>query len=245
MRRTTSIFALALWPLLGHAAYNLNDVAITCSDALTVSTAAKLSVQCTGDLSVSGKGGGARLMADESITLSATGNLSLSNLSVVSPQIALQVTNGQLSLAPDVVLFSSFDTPIAPPVVTLVAGEVTLRPSMGNGTPGLVITQDGGSLDLVGGTLLNQPVLTPVSGSGTLTLNGGGATLTYQAPTLPTEQLTTVAAPPVITHIDLPSLSDASLPLAAVPEPTTTTLTAVGLIGLLAQLRRRRHKLAR
>lgn len=51
---------LAMAPSLGHAAYSLDHVTATCSESLTILRGESLSLQCTGDLSMSDDGDNTR-----------------------------------------------------------------------------------------------------------------------------------------------------------------------------------------
>jgi hypothetical protein len=157
MRRLLPLaFALALPPTIGHAAFSLTDVDITCSDALTVQEGSALSYACTGNLSLSGTGTQSSIQADDSITLSATGNLSLTDLTLTSHSISLITQGGSISLLGDVAVMSdagqnvipifqgfpgsaaiSIGTPSAPPitnpypVIIQDAGTVLISPDAG------------------------------------------------------------------------------------------------------------------
>lgn|GEM_PF-7126069 len=65
----------------------------TCSESLTILQGESLSFQCTGDLSVSGDGDNVRLLADRSVSLSATGRLSVDRLNIISPEILLNAVD--------------------------------------------------------------------------------------------------------------------------------------------------------
>ena len=122
---STMLLVLALTPILGHAAYSLDNVTASCSDALTISQSGGVSFQCMGNFTLTGEGDAARLFSDSAITLSASGDLILKHLSILSPHIQL-LSTGQVTIGSDVRLS-------APQLGALVvagsssAGTVTLN----------------------------------------------------------------------------------------------------------------------
>ncbi|MDO9005267.1 MAG: PEP-CTERM sorting domain-containing protein [Aquabacterium sp.] len=145
------VLAMALGPSLGHAADSLEHVTATCSESLTILRGESLSFQCTGDLSVYGNGDHVRLLADRSVSLSATGHLSVDRLQIISPEILLNA-GGSVDIGRNVVLFTAERDPNRPPSVRLVSGSVSIRPE-----------------------------LTPIAGSLTLSSQGGAGTLNWSA----------------------------------------------------------------
>jgi len=89
---TASACALALGALASpaQAAFQLNHIGLQCSDALVVQEADAYVLSCAGDFSLQGLDGQqGSLLADTSITLSATGRLSLRDVLLQAPRIAL------------------------------------------------------------------------------------------------------------------------------------------------------------
>lgn len=160
MRRLLPVLlAIGLAPTLGHAAFGIDRVSVSCSDTLTVTEGDALSLGCLGNLSLTGQGSDARLFADTSILLSAVGNVDLSGLSLVSPKIELTTTNGTISLSTDVLFFNQ---PVGTaPSVTLSAGGRAIRPELREPVSGSsTFTMDGGDVTL------NWSLVTKVPGSG-------------------------------------------------------------------------------
>ena len=184
---------IALLPALGHAAYSLDHVTATCSESLTILRGESLSFQCTGDLSVSGDGDNVRLLADRSVSLSATGHLSVDRLNIISPEILLNA-GGAVNIGRSVVLFTAERDPNRPPSVRLTSGGISLRPEL---TPsaGVLVTQNRSDLiinwtafDVSSGGTVNVRqgpsglALVPEPGAWLLTLAGiAGVALTRQA----------------------------------------------------------------
>lgn len=135
---TTLVLAMAAAPSLGLAAYSFDNVTATCSQSLTILQGESLSFQCTGDLSVSGNGDQVRLLADRSVSLSATGRLSVDHLQIISPEVLL-IAGGAVDIGRNVVLFTPERDPNRPPSVHLTSGSISIRPEL---------TPIGGSLTL-------------------------------------------------------------------------------------------------
>lgn len=72
-----------------RAAFQLNNVGLQCSESLVVQEGDAYVLSCTGDLSLQGLGGQGSFQADTSITLNATGSLSLMDVLLRAPNIAL------------------------------------------------------------------------------------------------------------------------------------------------------------
>lgn len=126
--RTAAALAFALAPVLAQAAYGIDHITATCSDSLTLSEGDALSFQCQGNLTLTGDGDQARLFADQSLSLSATGELILSHLALVSPTISL--SGGNVRIGQDVVFFSESGPSTPPPAVQISTGAITLNPHL-------------------------------------------------------------------------------------------------------------------
>jgi len=72
-----------------QAAFQLNNVGLQCSESLVVQEGDAYVLSCTGDLSLQGLGGQGSFQADTSITLNATGSLSLIDVLLQAPSIFL------------------------------------------------------------------------------------------------------------------------------------------------------------
>ena len=187
----TIVLAMALAPSLGHAAYSLDHVTATCSESLTILQGESLSFQCTGDLSVSGDGDNVRLLADRSVSLSATGRLSVDRLQIISPEILLNA-GGSVDIGHNVVLFTAARDPNRPPSVRLTSGGISLRPELTPIAGSLAVSAshagvlNWSAFDVVYSTVqLQQPPglgLVPEPGAWLLTLAGiAGVALTQRA----------------------------------------------------------------
>ena len=214
------LLVLALTPTLGHAAYSLDNVTASCSDALTISQSGGVSFQCMGNFTLTGEGDAARLFSDSAITLSATGDLILKHLSILSPHIQL-LSNGQLSIGSDVTLSTRggpivLAVPLRDNQLIVQSGsdlsvsggaDQTVRFVQPSNPPrGAVVSLGGGDVNV------RQPgalVVAGASAAGIVTLDGGASHLTWNV----------------------------SPSAGVVPEPATALLTLLGLSGLL--LRRR------
>lgn len=72
-----------------QAAFQISNVGLQCSESLVVQEGDAYVLSCTGDLSLQGLGGQGSFQADTSITLNATGSLSLIDVLLQAPNIAL------------------------------------------------------------------------------------------------------------------------------------------------------------
>ncbi|RZI79860.1 MAG: hypothetical protein EOP38_24230 [Rubrivivax sp.] len=177
MRHSPSAAILAiiatLIPTLVHAAFSLDHVAATCSATLSIQEGEELSFQCPGNLSLTGDHVGASLSGNRSITLSATGDLVLNQLSLISPDIQLR-SGGALRIGQDVAFFTDQTGGLLPPTVRLTSGDVSIRPPL---TPisGLIVSNQS-----AGGVLTwnVSPVVVPEPTVGFLALAGLGAVAT-------------------------------------------------------------------
>jgi MYXO-CTERM domain-containing protein len=149
--------ALALAPVLGHAANSLDHVTVTCSESLTILQGEDLSFQCTGDLSVSGDADDVRLLADRSVSLSATGSLSIDRLQIASPEVRLNAV-GSVDVGGSLILFASERAPHRPPVLLVNSGGIVFQPDLRPVAGSLVLTsQAGGALTWTAVTVSNVP----------------------------------------------------------------------------------------
>jgi len=175
MRRTATVLAWAWLPALGHAAVSVNEVRFDCTEALVINADGLASYTCQGDFSVTGTADDALLQSDTGISLSVTGNLVLSHLKLVAPQIKLITAGGRLSIAPDVVLLGAPGTPTTPPAVTLQTGELIRPPAADSGAGGTLIVGGRGDVTLaVADPISASPQLTTVPEPGALALAAAG-----------------------------------------------------------------------
>lgn len=143
MRRVLpTLFALALSPALCHAAVYFDRVNVACTQSLTVNQGDALSLSCMGDLTLSGEDSTASLTAAQSITLTATGDVQLARLNLVSPLIDIRTTEGRISIADDVQLFSQPGGGRAPDL-TLQAGGSQTRPPLFESASGSLFVRSG------------------------------------------------------------------------------------------------------
>lgn len=166
--------ALAMAPVLSQASQGLDHVTAACSESLTIPQGDDLSFQCTGDLSVSGDADEVRLLADHSVSLSATGRLSVDRLHIVSPEIRLNA-GGSVDIGRGVVLFTSERDLNRPPVVLVNSGGIVFQPDLRPVAGSAVLTsQPGGTLTWTAATVSNVPepavALLAAAGLGTLLL---------------------------------------------------------------------------
>ncbi len=84
-----SFTALSTVATPAQAAFQLSNVGLQCSESLVVQEGDAYVLSCVGDLNVQGLGGTGSFQADTSITLNATGNLSLTDLQLQAPSIFL------------------------------------------------------------------------------------------------------------------------------------------------------------
>lgn len=230
-RRTALATLATLSALLGatapaHAAFQLNNVGLQCSESLVIQEGDAYVLSCAGDLSVQGLGGTGSFQADTSIRLSATGTLSLSDVVLRAPIIALYGEVGVQMLGSQTGLVGTDVTVDSPGMVNLggfidVSGNVSLgtvppdRSSGGaGGGAGSVISVPGtGGLDLRPGA---GEILRGIGGrdvlpGGEIIVSGGGS-LGSNDPKFGDTQLPTLGSP--------------------VPEASTVTMALLGLIGL-------------
>jgi len=127
-----SFTALSTVATPAQAAFQLSNVGLQCSDSLVVQEGDAYVLSCVGDLTVQGLSGQGSFIADTSITLNATGNLSLLDVMLRAPNIVL---TGGSSVTVDI-------------SVTLNGGDVQLT-ATGEATPregGGIVISNGGSL---------------------------------------------------------------------------------------------------
>ncbi len=158
--RTVLAMAAALTAFTGlstvttpaRAAFQLSNVGLQCSDSLVVQEGDAYVLSCTGDLTVQGLSGQGSFIADTSITLNATGNLSLLDVVLRAPNIVL---TGGSSVTVDI-------------GVTLNGGDVQLTATGGSG--GDIGTGGAGGAGITLGT---PGGTTPREGGGIVISSGG------------------------------------------------------------------------
>lgn len=141
-----AILATLLLPTLGHAAFSIDHVSLTCSSSLNQAAGEALNYLCDGDLVLRGDGQIGTLTSDTGIDLTALGNLTLDRLSLVAPRISLQTRSGDISVSADTRFFFGPGEPSTPPEVTLLAGTPPTRT-----TPPLV------PIDTAAGAIVTMP----------------------------------------------------------------------------------------
>lgn len=152
--------ALAVWIMSSglapaHAAFQVNDVEIGCTGELSVSGVDALVMTCSADLSLRGLSVEAGIFAAESIFISSTGRLSLSDLRLNSPQVTI-TSDTAVWLVDSVTLGGGLPEGLSP-VVRISAGETRLSndPNL-SGASGVISI--GGSGDLRPGVELIESV---------------------------------------------------------------------------------------
>lgn len=168
---TASACALALGALASsaQAAFQLNHIGLQCSDALVVQEGDAYTLSCSGDLLLQGQDGQqGNLLADTSITLNATGNLSLLDVLLQAPRIVLNGSKVSVSTGTVLSLLSGgvtdprlTDPRLKDPGTAAGAGGVLLLNGVDLGAPGAGQVAPGGSTE--GGSI--------VSGGGSLGSN--------------------------------------------------------------------------
>ena len=238
-----------------RAAFQLNNVGLQCSDSLVVQEGDAYVLSCTGDLSLQGLGGQGSFLADTSITLNATGSLTLTDLQLQAPSIFL---NGGVGV--------TLDTS-----VTLNGADVQVVASTGGS--GGTLGAAWGTLDIatVGNVSFAQPGSKPRPGagsalstalgeSGTVVITNAAGIQFADAPSPGRGQAGTVTlsgsgdrdSPQggqlVITNggslgSNDPKFGDVTLLTvgSAVPEASGWATMAIGLIALMGLVRRSRH----
>jgi hypothetical protein len=122
---TAALAAIAAVPGAAHATLNTHNVALACSSALAITDTDGDSLSCTGDFSIEGTGEGALLSATNSLSIWASGKLSISGVNLTAPLITLTATDS-IVVAPDVV-FNDYQAS-TPPSVVVSAGGAPGRP---------------------------------------------------------------------------------------------------------------------
>lgn len=130
------VLAALLLPTLGHAAYSIDHVNLSCSSSMTQGNGPALGYSCDGDLLVQGDGQMGILTSDTAINLAALGNLTLDHLTLVTPQVGMQAAFGTISVSADTRFFAAPGDLVTAPVVTIHASlsqtvpepTFTLRP---------------------------------------------------------------------------------------------------------------------
>lgn len=124
-----AILAALLLPTLGHAAFSIDHVSVTCSSSMTQGNGPALGYSCDGDLILQGEGQMGTLTSDTAINLAAIGNLTLDHLTLITPQIGMQSLLGTISVSADTRLFAAPGDLTTAPVVTIHAGFSQMVPA--------------------------------------------------------------------------------------------------------------------
>ena len=124
--------ALAVAPALSHAAvFDPNELGLQCTSGLSIDAGDKLILRCAGSLRLSGMHSQAGLLASDSITVEAGGDLTLDGVHLTAPRIDLITRAGQLRLDDSVVVHAQPGTPDGPPpLVTFQQGGVIQTPQL-------------------------------------------------------------------------------------------------------------------
>lgn len=124
-----------------HAAFQVNDVEIGCTGELSLSGVDALVMTCSADLLLRGLNADANIFAAESIFLSSTGRLSLSDLRLNSPEVTL--TSGTAVWVDNSVTIGG-GLPDGPsPIVHISVGETRLSNDPTPSRPGGEISIGG------------------------------------------------------------------------------------------------------
>jgi len=209
---------LACMPLASHASAQISLASTSCSGDMALSSGSGISFSCTGNLSLDG----GWLKSDSQISLFASGDLTLNNLSLYAPEISLSTLTGNLTIGSNV-LFDITHTPVLTsgaihinswlprPVIAWQDVDIGLQ-------PGAVISVSTHSADAIKQTADHRPAL-----SGHLVLSP--------------------AQSQMFIHESRISLANnAGINVSAVPEPDGYMMVLAGL-GLMA-CRRKAKKLA-
>lgn len=204
-----------------HAAFQLNNVGLQCSESLVIQEGDAYVLSCAGDLSVQGLGGQGSFQADTSIRLSATGTLSLSDVVLRAPVIALYGEVGVQMLGSQTGLVGTNVTVNSPGAVNLggfidASGDVRL---------GTVPPDNSGG---IGGGDAGSVISVP--GTGGLDLNAGGG----EAPGGGRQEGGDIVSGGGSLGSNDPKFGDTQLPTlgSPVPETSTVAMTLLGLLGL-------------
>lgn len=138
MRRLLALAALAA-ANHAHAAIP-GGLTSTCSGALSQSWSSAISLDCVGDLSLTGTQADVRVESPTAITLRASGVLRLLNLTLEAPTITLE-TGGALDLQNTVLLAHDITAGVPPPPAggtISVGGSGGIRPGGNIGSPGVL-----------------------------------------------------------------------------------------------------------
>jgi len=149
---------LAASPSVSHAIPVFAVQTVVCSGSLTSDLAAVLSVNCSGDFSLTG----GTLSADAKVQLTSGGSFTLDNLAITAPEIVL-IAGGTLALGSGVALTASNGV-----TISAVGGSAGAIGSSAGGT----LTTGGGSFNLIGpGSIVTPPDYSiRISDGATLTL---------------------------------------------------------------------------
>lgn len=215
MFKILALLGLALVSPTCFAASVFNVQSTFCSGIQTSSLNSPLSLNCTGDLALDGGVLGGVITDSAGINLSATGTLTLNNLTITAPQI--QLAGSSVFVGNGVSFAGGLNMPFA--------ANVTRIGSL-NGAPTLITPT---------GTQLPSSGMTPISRSGTIYANAGtlsianGGALSINAAPLPSVKWGiysiggTTSIPPV-------------------PEPGIYATMLIGLLFLAGFLRTSRYK---
>lgn len=184
-------FTLGTGSTPAQAAFQLNHIGLQCSDSLVVQEGDAYTLSCSGDLSLQGLDGQGSFQADTSITLNATGHLSLLDVLLQAPRIVLNA--GTVSVNPGSALtlvpVGTSDPRLTPPGTDPGAGGVLLVNGVDIGTSGggQVLPggrTEGGDIVVGGGSLgsndpkfgdVNLPTLgSPVPEAGSFAMMAAG-----------------------------------------------------------------------
>jgi hypothetical protein len=135
---------LTLAPLASQAANLVDQVSIHCSGNLVSSDTSGYSLQCTGDLDLSGQNDTARIWTDGALDLSATGNLILNHLTLDASSFTF-TAGTSIQLASDVHLPTTL--PGSPGLFVRTGEDPTLQ------VVGLTLVPADGSLSVRAGVV--------------------------------------------------------------------------------------------
>lgn len=84
-----ALLIAALTTTSAQADSRIDQVQLTCSDTMSIEGTSALSLRCTGDFSLSGQNTLGTITADESLSIWASGRLTLESVLLTSPAITL------------------------------------------------------------------------------------------------------------------------------------------------------------
>lgn len=200
---------LACMAWTSHASAEISLVSTNCSGDMTLSSGSGISLACSGNMDLRG----GWLKSDRLISLFASGDLTLNDLSLSAPEIMLSNMSGTLTIGSNVLFDVTHAPAVASGAINISSG--LLKPVIAwqnvdiGLNPGAVITVGTGNASVINRITDHQPVL-----AGSLSLTTAQSLLLANA-------------------ARLTPMSSAGIHVSAVPEPDGDMMMLAGL-GLMA-----------